>query len=195
MLAWIGGSGLRLSGSLPREWNVPTRNASFTGRDTLLVQLRQALAADNRVAVQALHGRGGVGKTQLAIGYAYRFAGEYELAWWIAAEDPALMPDQLAARTGAAPTGTPTAEAVQLLLEELRTRSRWLLVFDNAEGPEALSGFLPGGTGHVLITTWFLATNLPRPDGPHAASSPHPSAGLAEIRAALRAEAVDRAVL
>ncbi|MEU5324014.1 hypothetical protein AB0G67_45925 [Streptomyces sp. NPDC021056] len=145
MLAWIGGSGLRLSGSLPRVWNVPARNASFTGRDTLLVQLRQALAADNRVAVQVLHGRGGVGKTQLAIEYACRFAGEYELAWWIAAEDPALMPDQLAARTGAAPTGTPTAEAVQLLLEELRTRSRWLLVFDNAEDPEALSGFLPGG--------------------------------------------------
>ncbi|WP_097276265.1 hypothetical protein [Streptomyces sp. TLI_55] len=97
-----------------------------------------------------------MGKTQLAIEYAYRFAGEYELVWWIAAEDAALIPDQLAAlaaRTGAAPAGTPVAEAVQLLLEELRTRSRWLLVFDNAEEPEALAGFLPGGTGHVVITS------------------------------------------
>ncbi|WP_405742428.1 FxSxx-COOH system tetratricopeptide repeat protein [Streptomyces sp. NBC_00028] len=152
----LGGSGPRLPGTLPRVWNVPARNASFTGRDTLLVELRQALVTNNRVAVQALHGRGGVGKTQLSIEYAYRFAGEYELAWWIAAQDPALIPDQLAAlagRIGAAPAGTPTGEAVQLLLEELRTRSRWLLVFDNAEDPESLTGFLPGGTGHVVITS------------------------------------------
>ncbi|WUE87832.1 FxSxx-COOH system tetratricopeptide repeat protein [Streptomyces sp. NBC_00490] len=152
----VGTSGPRLPGSLPRVWNLPARNASFVGRDSFLVRLRQVLSADSRVAVQALHGRGGVGKTQLAIEYAYRFAGEYELAWWIPAEDPALIPDQLAvlaARIGAAPAGTLPGEAVELLLGELRTRSRWLLVFDNAEDPEALASYLPGGSGHVLITS------------------------------------------
>nr|WP_245695488.1 FxSxx-COOH system tetratricopeptide repeat protein [Streptomyces antibioticus] len=135
---------------------MPARNAAFTGRDGMLVRTREALASGQRVAVQALYGRGGVGKTQLAIEYAHRFAGEYELIWWIASEAPALIPDQLAALavdTGAAPAGTPSAEAVSAVLAELRTRSRWLLVFDNAETPDALAPFLPGGPGHVLITS------------------------------------------
>ncbi len=40
-----GVSGPRLPGPLPRVWNLPSRNASFTGRDTLLVQLRQKASA------------------------------------------------------------------------------------------------------------------------------------------------------
>ncbi|MFC8350047.1 FxSxx-COOH system tetratricopeptide repeat protein [Streptomyces sp. NPDC057280] len=156
MLSRIGGTGPRLPGSLPRVRNLPARNAAFTGRDSVLVHLREELASGQRVAVQALYGRGGVGKTQLALEYAYRFAGEYEVAWWITSEDPALIPDQLAAlaaRAGIAPAGTPPAAAVELLLAELGTMSRWLLVFDNAEDPATLAAFLPGGPGHVLITS------------------------------------------
>jgi hypothetical protein len=156
MLSRIGGTGPRLPGSLPRVRNLPARNAAFTGRDSLLIHLREALTSNSRVAVQALHGRGGVGKTQLALEYAYRFAGEYEYAWWIAAEDPALIPGQLAvlaARMNLVPPGASPTDAVEVLLGELGTMSRWLLVFDNAEAPAALAPFLPGGPGHVLITS------------------------------------------
>ncbi|WP_327722089.1 hypothetical protein OG381_46870 [Streptomyces sp. NBC_00490] len=135
---------------------MPDRNAAFTGRDGLLVKIREALASGQRVAVQALDGRGGVGKTRLAIEYTHRFAGGHELVWWVASEDPALIPDQFAAlalHTGAAPAGTPSADAVSALLAELRTRSRWLLVFDNAEDHDRRAPFLPGGPGHVLITS------------------------------------------
>jgi hypothetical protein len=39
------------------------------------------------------------------------------------------------------------------VLADLHQRGRWLLVFDNAEGPAAITPWLPGGTGHVLITS------------------------------------------
>ncbi|WP_371497630.1 FxSxx-COOH system tetratricopeptide repeat protein [Kitasatospora sp. NBC_00374] len=152
----LGATGPRLPGTLPGVWNIPNRNASFTGRDKLLVQLRADLTTGSTVAVQALHGRGGVGKTQLAIEYAHRFANEYELAWWIRAEEPALIGEQLAdlaTRIGAAPADATPAEAWDALATELRTRARWLLIFDNAEGPAALRPYLPGGTGHILITS------------------------------------------
>jgi hypothetical protein len=53
-LSVLGGSGPRLPGSLPRVWNVPARNLGFTGRDMLLVALRERLLAGDRAVVQAL---------------------------------------------------------------------------------------------------------------------------------------------
>ncbi|MEU6380163.1 FxSxx-COOH system tetratricopeptide repeat protein [Streptomyces sp. NPDC046909] len=149
-------TGPRLPGTLPEVWEIPARNAGFTGRDELLVQVRTRLGGSHTVAVLALDGRGGVGKTQLAIEYAHRFSGEYELAWWVAAEDPALIPDQLAALAVAAEyvrPGSSQAEALQALKTRLRAGSRWLVVFDNAEDPAALGPYVPAGAGHVLITS------------------------------------------
>ncbi|WP_406494683.1 FxSxx-COOH system tetratricopeptide repeat protein [Streptomyces sp. NBC_01604] len=152
----MGATGPRLPGTLPRVWNVPARNAGFVGRDALLVDVRSRLAGGRAVAVVALDGRGGVGKTQSAAEYAHRFCGEYELVWWVRAEDPALIPGQLAllaVETGAAQPNTPAEKAVQALGRELRSRARWLVVFDNAEDPAALADFVPSGPGHVLITS------------------------------------------
>jgi hypothetical protein len=57
-------------------WNVPVRSAAFTGRDALLAAVRERLTSGGRVAVQALHGMGGVGKTLLAVEFAHRYAGD-----------------------------------------------------------------------------------------------------------------------
>jgi TIR domain/Tetratricopeptide repeat len=146
------------AGALPAVWRAPPRNARFTGRDGMLTELRSRLhAGEGTLVVQALYGLGGVGKTHLALEYAHRFAADYDLVWWIDAEQPVLIPEQMAALAARLdlPAGPTVADTVERLLAELRGRTRWLLVFDSAERPQDVAGYLPGGAGHVLVTSRF----------------------------------------
>ena len=152
----LGDAGPRLPGTMPRVWNIPAPNPGFTGRDALLVAVRERLLAGDRAVVQALYGMGGVGKTQLAMEYAHRFAGTYDLAWWVDAEQGGLIGDQVAAlgyALGCVEAGAGTEAARAAVLAELRERGQWLLVFDNAQDPADVTRWLPGGGGHVLITS------------------------------------------
>src|SRR5687767_5080489 len=145
-------------GAFPAARKVPPRNPRFTGRDGMLTELRRRLrAGEATLVVQALYGLGGVGKTQLVIEYAHRFAADYDLVWWIDAEQPVLIPEQLATLAARLdlPPGPTVADTVDRLLAELRGRNRWLLIFDNAERPADIADYRPGGTGHVLITSRF----------------------------------------
>ncbi len=147
--------GPRFPGVLPEVWNVPPRNPNFTGRAADLGRIREGLGGHAAVTVHALHGMGGVGKTQAAIEYAYRYCDDYDLVWWVNAEQAATIGDQftqLAEQMGLPPLADPEAVAAAVR-RALRARDRWLLIFDNAEDARQVSPLLPEGAGHVLITT------------------------------------------
>jgi Tetratricopeptide repeat/Domain of unknown function (DUF4062) len=139
-----------------RVWNIPARVPEFIGRAELLEELRAALVSGGRVVVRALTGMGGVGKSSTAIEYAIRHHDQFDIAWWVRAEDPGLVPDQLAALAHAlnlADPTDPTPVALERLRATLHRVQRWLVVFDNAEDPRALAPLLPAGPGQVLITS------------------------------------------
>lgn len=139
-----------------RVWNVPARNPHFTGRVDLLDQLHAGLRSmSDRLAVQTLYGLGGVGKSQLAIEYAHLYADEYALVWWINAEQPVLIPDQLTALAGrlGIPTGGGAADVIDRLMTDLSLRSGWLLIFDNADHPRDIAEYRAAGHGQVIVTS------------------------------------------
>jgi tetratricopeptide (TPR) repeat protein len=153
--------------TVPAVWgNVPQRNKNFTGRDDILTRLRESAARQVTAVLpseplpHALQGLGGVGKTAVAIEYAHRFRSEYDLVWWIPADQPALIRSSLAALAGRlgleAASATGIEGAATAVLDALRRGepySRWLLVFDNADQPEELQDLLPRGPGDTLITS------------------------------------------
>ncbi|MFE7836030.1 FxSxx-COOH system tetratricopeptide repeat protein [Streptomyces sp. NPDC057474] len=157
-----GGPGPRFPGRVPSLWNAPQRNTTFTGRGFILDQLREQLRGGLSVVLpqpQALFGLGGVGKTHVALEYVHRFLADYDLVWWISAEDIDNVVSSLAELGGriGAPGGEDMAlvsqEAVHMLARGVPTR-RWILVFDNADDPAELLPFLPtGGGGHILVTS------------------------------------------
>ncbi len=152
-------AGLRFPGAVPRMWNAPPRNAGFTGRDRLMDWLRDRLGFGGRIT---LTGLGGVGKTQIALEYVHRFMSDYDLVWWIEAEQPEQVVTglaDLAVRLGL-PVTADLNEAARSALDALgrgEPSPRWLLVFDNADDPALLRGLSLSG-GHVLVTardrTW-----------------------------------------
>ncbi|MEW2355983.1 FxSxx-COOH system tetratricopeptide repeat protein [Spirillospora sp. NPDC029432] len=145
----------------PPVWgNVPARNINFVGREKILDDLHRRLSkGTTAVLPEALHGMGGVGKSQIAIEYVHRHTADYDLIWWIPAERTGQV--QQAFVELAAQLDLKVSQEVNVAVPAVREALRlgrpfrnWLLVFDNAEQLDEIRQFFPtNGPGKILVTS------------------------------------------
>jgi hypothetical protein len=131
----------------------------FMGRAEPLAEIETALKRyEGRVAIMALHGLRGVGKTVLAAAYADLHRGDYRATWWIRAQsEPGMRADLVALgmRLGWMPPDEKEEPGLAAVMERLRHEGEGiLLIFDNATDADALKPYLPrGGAARVLVTS------------------------------------------
>ena len=140
--------------------NIPIRVPEhYLGRDAAINEIDAALKRkQGRVAVTALHGLRGVGKTTLAAAYAELRRADYRATWWIRAQTESTLRADLVAlgvRLGWVAADAKEEPALAALRERLRGEGEGLLlIYDNAIDAESLKPYLPlGGAARVLITS------------------------------------------
>jgi tetratricopeptide (TPR) repeat protein len=143
-------------------WNIPfPRNALFTGREEILSQLYTQLQADSMSALsqpQAISGLGGIGKTQIAVEYAYQHSQDYQAVFWVHAD---TRENLIAGYVEIAQLlNLPQKHEqnrtliVKAVLQWFKTKAQWLLILDNADELVIVREFLPPHFGgHILLTT------------------------------------------
>ncbi|GHO46878.1 FxSxx-COOH system tetratricopeptide repeat protein [Ktedonospora formicarum] len=146
----------------PSQWFIPyAHNPFFTGREEILTTL-QAMLTPNRAPaathIYALYGLGGVGKTQVALEYAYRYAQEYQAVLWIGAETTESIISSLRGIAKLLQLEQQGDKDQQQMIKAvqnwLTTHDQWLLILDNVEDLEMVGRFLPTARqGAILFTT------------------------------------------
>jgi tetratricopeptide (TPR) repeat protein len=139
--------------SVERLIDLPPRNPHFTGRNEKLAQLDAMLG--RRHSVVAIHGLGGIGKSQLAQEYAHTRRDRYRIIWWVRAGGQVELTTDLIklGRAFGLDVDTQPEHVVSAVRAQLGIRRDWLLVFDNVSDIEVIRELLPAGDGHVLITS------------------------------------------
>src|SRR5262249_44000448 len=129
--------------------------------EDLLMLLRDRLTTVKVAALtqpQAISGLGGIGKTQIALEYAYRYHDTYRYIFWIRAatretliSDFATIADLLHLSEKSEQDQNLTVAAVK---RWLAIHDAWLIILDNADDLTMVSDFLSmDSRGHILLTT------------------------------------------
>jgi tetratricopeptide (TPR) repeat protein len=154
--------GLNKVPALPSIWNVPyRRNPFFTGREDVLKHLHDTLASGKTAALtqpQAISGLGGIGKTQTAVEYAYRYGGEYQAVLWAKADSREALTSDFVSIAGLLDLPQKNEQDQNLVVNAvkhwLQSNNDWLLIFDNVEDWKIVNEYIPSTEkGHILLTT------------------------------------------
>jgi tetratricopeptide (TPR) repeat protein len=146
----------------PSFWHVPLpRNPLFTGREDLLHALHEKLKSEQRLALTqswAISGLGGIGKTQIALEYAYQYRQDYVAVFWISAATLESIRAGLLAVAECLYLPEKDEHDPLLVIRAVRqwlaTHQDWLLILDNADDVTIISDVLPvERSGYLLLTT------------------------------------------
>jgi NB-ARC domain len=161
------------------------RNPAFFGRAEILNQLDQVLLPTNARLVSsevgelglkqfALCGLGGIGKTEIAVEFAYSRKLHFDAIFWVAADETSKLATgfcQIALSLGLEESSQPQSQVVsrelvkgwlsnptkasdQSLDANRQDDANWLLIFDNVDDSSILDDYWPvGGNGSLLITS------------------------------------------
>jgi len=153
------------SQSMRGLWAVPRRNPCFIGREMLLGQLKTMLSGQDSKqskSIVRVCGFGGVGKSTMVTEFCYRnFPSVYGLVVWLKAETAdSLVSDFRSLLSDLSNESIDQERSTAEVISEVKTRlfrskTPWLIVFDNIEDEDLLERFLPrgaGAKGHVIVT-------------------------------------------
>ncbi|MDR3267632.1 MAG: tetratricopeptide repeat protein, partial [Tannerella sp.] len=139
--------------------NLPNRNTHFTGRVEKLEEIRLNFREGKNVSLQAVKGTGGIGKTAIALEYAYRYAYEYECVRWVNAESAATIESNysdFANKKGIVNADASMDAIVEAVKNWMLQHDKWLFIYDNAEDLDTLDKYRPNHNPeqrHILITS------------------------------------------
>src|ERR1700694_3839850 len=128
-------------------WSVPyRRNPFFTGREEILIHLYTVLRSSRTAALtqpQAISGLGGIGKTQIALEYAYRYRDHYKAIFWVNASTRETLNTDFASLSTMLDLPEKHEQdqdtVIRAVKRWLTTNTDWLLILDNVDMPEMVT--------------------------------------------------------
>lgn len=172
---------------LPCYVNPFPRNANFFGREKALEEMSRMLCPSiiastpdlscglhTNPRTYAVHGPGGMGKSQVAIEFVYRYRHEFDAVFWVNANDKTSLDqdfNKIALQLGLVPEGSTNARDFKYTRELVKRwlldpfngvsdhraeadQVSWLLIYDGVDESRIINEFWPyDAPGSVLITS------------------------------------------